>query len=577
MATPVVYEKPWRLDRKAVLVHAPHFDDIACLAHVTVNFKQTSLQGYIAIKINLKPAGFNDECRTFQLNILPGAVDECSVIPSSYNNLLPTELSRKLRGVNKASAAVTIILQLNKPSVVLVPSDVTMGYVSPADPSDGDFYAVSQISRATSIRLHYSKQDFPLSDQLRFQAFASALSKHSLGAPQINYSHFNGGTGAQERDWTIFDREPRLPTYEQIVLPDTVLGKRSRGEDLASGSILHTSFIPPPGSPTEIGTSFPPPPGSPTEVSASFEAGSSTKNKHYYAADALSENTPKTASPLHQSNTSTNGSVCARSTSITPSPPISIPSQDSGDVPYPTIIPTVFYSKLSRSVESSPHQETRKEEQVQVVIGDPPASLADNPILDNAATQMYIREIVCKIVQDAVDEEKRSILDEHQDMCDEAELRIAEAIEDARLAIIEKTEESCDVINEHSEKLEEAHIESYEVVQTEVACLHDASSGMEKALNRLLSVLDAGSPLLRAPSSERMNASARFQPAAHASARAAQIIQNDCKGLDLSTKVALLTTVADEGFANVFVTVDPELRKELITAWTRDRTKKGDT
>ncbi|KAI5262130.1 hypothetical protein E4T47_09348 [Aureobasidium subglaciale] len=553
MTTPIAHKKPWRLDRKAVLVHAPHFDDIGCLAHVN-----TLREGFITIKMNLKLAGFNDEYRTFHLNILPGAINECSVICPSYNNLLPTELSRKLRGVNKASAAVTIILQLNKPSVVLAPLDVTMDSIAPTDPTDGDFHAISQISRATSIRLHYSKQDFPISDQLQFRAFGSALAQHALGAPGLNYNHFNGGTGAQERDWTIFDRKPRLPTYEQAVAPDTVLGKRSRAEDLTPDPTLHAPCSPSPGSPTEVGTSF--------------EADSPIKDKELYETNTHSAHTRKTARPLRQTNNPTKSSACrASTTSISLSPVVSISSQDSWEVPLPTIIPTVFYSKLARDVESFPRQKGRKEVKTQIVVEEPRGP-ADNAIMDNAATQTYIREIVCKIARDVVDEEKQTILDEHQEICDEAELRIAEAIEDARLTIIEKTDESCEVINEHSAKLEEAYVDSYEIMQTEVACLQDASTGMEKALGRLLGALDAGTS---SASSAKMSSAARFQPAAHPSARAAQIIQNDYKSLDMSTKVSLLTTIADEGYANVFVTVNSELRKELITAWTKESTRRA--
>jgi hypothetical protein len=167
-------EAPWRLDRKAVLIHAPDLGNVGCLAHVNVIHDQTRQKGLITIKIDLNLAGRNDEYQSIHLNILPQTIVACSIIPSSFNNMLPHELMTKLRGVSKAKSATTLTLQLENSSVVLVPPGLTES-VSPANPSDSDFYAISQISRAKNIRLHYSRQGISTSDQLRLQKFASAL------------------------------------------------------------------------------------------------------------------------------------------------------------------------------------------------------------------------------------------------------------------------------------------------------------------------------------------------------------------------------------------------------------------
>ena len=180
----IVRERPWRLDRKAVLIHAPDLDNVGCLAHVNVSYDQTQREGYITIKINLKLAGITDDYRTIHLNILPRAITTCSVIPSSFKNMLPNKLLAKLKGVKEVSAVTTLSLQLKEPSVVLVPPGLTYP-ISPAESGDGDFYAISRISQATSIRLHYCKQDFPKSDQLRLRTF--------------------------ERNWTVFTSRPHYP------------------------------------------------------------------------------------------------------------------------------------------------------------------------------------------------------------------------------------------------------------------------------------------------------------------------------------------------------------------------------
>ncbi|THW53942.1 hypothetical protein D6D19_10723, partial [Aureobasidium pullulans] len=89
----------------------------------------------------------------------------------------------------------------------------------------------------------------------------------------MNYNHLNAGIGAHERNWTLFDQPPPLPTYNQVILPSAILGKRSRGEDAAPDMALHPPCSsPPPWSPTEVCSSFEV--DVPTE--ASVPAGAST-------------------------------------------------------------------------------------------------------------------------------------------------------------------------------------------------------------------------------------------------------------------------------------------------------------
>merc|ERR1712093_593473 len=99
--------------------------NVGCLAHVNVIHDQTRQKGLITIKIDLKLAGRNDEYQSIHLNILPQTIVACSIIPSSFNNMLPHELMTKLRGVNKAKSATTLTLQLENSSVVLVPPGLT--------------------------------------------------------------------------------------------------------------------------------------------------------------------------------------------------------------------------------------------------------------------------------------------------------------------------------------------------------------------------------------------------------------------------------------------------------------------
>ncbi|KAK6004322.1 hypothetical protein QM012_008184 [Aureobasidium pullulans] len=534
MAEPAAHMAPWKLNRKAVLVHAPEHDNVCCLAHVNISYGQAKQEGLITIKLNLKLAESNGVPRTIHLNILPELVDVCSVTTPSFKNMLTTSMLSKLRGVTRAAAVTTLSLKLKEPSIVLVPSGFPES-VNPADPNDGDFYAISQISRTRSIRLHYSRQDLQHSDQLRLKTFASALAKDALKSPCINYSHFNGGTGAQKRNWTVFDNKP--PSYNQAVLSGTVLGKRSRREDAAAGATSHTSCSSPP-------------PWSPTEVCSSFEVDMPTEGSELIGASShLVVQTPvkkiKDVLPSESDIRDTQ----PRTTSCSPA------TSSTQEVSPPNIVPTVF--STGRRVLNS--------------IAEPRQTQKNRPNRSSSVEDMTNDDVhtlidgnsVRKIIRDVVHQEKQSILAEHQQMCDEAEIQVVEAIEDGRLTIIDKADKCRDEIDDHCQQVRVACEESCEMLQTNVAYLDEASTVLKKTLTYFMS--DFSSAVLTAERSDCR--------VTHPSAMAAQIIIEDFEHLAISDKVIMLTKVADVGFAHVFLTVNHELRKELVTAWTKHRTE----
>ncbi|KAI5235389.1 hypothetical protein E4T42_09716 [Aureobasidium subglaciale] len=527
-------EAPWRLARKAVLVHAPDLDNVGCLAHVNISYNKMQQEGYIAIKVNLRLAGSNNEHQTIHLNILPRTINACSVTSSSYKNLLPNKLLTKLHGAKEASDATTLSLNLKEPGIILVPPGLSES-ISPADPRDDDFYAMSQISQATSIRLHYIKQDLPRDGKLRLQTFASALNKHALSAPIMNYNHLNAGIGAHERNWTVFDQPPPIPTYNQVILPSTILGKRSRGQDAAPDMISRTPCSsPPPWSPTEVCSSF--------EVDVPTEAGVLAG-----ASTGLAIETPIKARQLARHDFPTGSELHeTQSTSTIASPARSIKSRHSQSLSPSNIVPTVFNRGCSKPdvVTAPPRYQKKCSEQVPYV--EETFDVDDNALKATARG----------IIQDVVDKEKQSILTEHQEMCDEAEFQIAEAIDDGRLAIIEKTDECCDEI---CQKIQEACEESCEMLQADVACLVEASIILKKTLAKLSSASDTA-----ALTSGRLECRLT-----HPSTLAAQIITDHFEDLAIPDKVTMLTKVADTGFANVFLAVNHELRKELVSAWTK--------
>jgi hypothetical protein len=242
-------------------------------------------------------------------------------------------------------------------------------------------------------------------------------------------------------------------------------------------------------------------------------------------------------------------------TSTVWSPTVSVESRRTQDESPPNIVLTVF--RRGRSEPDSIAKPPRYRKKRSILI----SSLEDMPSSDGDALTDIAT--VREIIQDVVDKEKQSILTEHQEMCDEAEVQVAEATNDGMTALIEKADECCNEIDDHNQKIQEACEESCEMLQVDVACLEEASTVLKKTLVKLLSASD-----LAVLTPKRLDCRL-----IHPSTLAAQIITGDLEHLATSDKVTVLTRVADTGYANVFLAVNHELRKELVIAWTKPMTE----
>lgn len=175
----------WYLN-KIALVHAPEFD-VGCLARLRVGYNQSNNQGSLSIKIALKLAGFHSGSQVLTLSISPGKIDRLTVKSTSDDSLIPARMFDKLRGVTDASTVSTCILRLNATGIVLVPAGVTT-LLTPADPSDEDFFAFSRICRTETIHLHFFKKQFVNDDLLRLRSFAISLLSRSLSETPLNHT-----------------------------------------------------------------------------------------------------------------------------------------------------------------------------------------------------------------------------------------------------------------------------------------------------------------------------------------------------------------------------------------------------
>ncbi|TIA35907.1 hypothetical protein D6C78_05801 [Aureobasidium pullulans] len=302
-------------------------------------------------------------------------------------------------------------------------------------------------------------------------------------------------------------------------LSSAILGKRSRREDAAPDLILHRPCSsPPPWSPTEVCSSF--------ELDVPTEAG---------VLDSASTH-PVIKTPIEVNQHTQHGSPVGseihntQSTLTIPSPARSVESryiQGLSPSPSPSpsnIVPTVFYRGHSEPDMIAAPPRYQKKRSKQVSCSEEMPSVDDNALINKAT----VREII----QDIVDKEKQSILTEHQEMFDEAEFQVAEAIHDGKLAVIRKTDECCDELNDNCQKIQEACEESCEMLQADVACLDEASTILKKTLATLSSASD-----IVALTPERLECRLT-----HSSTLAAQLITDDFGYLATPDKIQVLQT-----------------------------------
>jgi hypothetical protein len=285
----------WVLERRAVLVHAPEFD-VAVLCRLRISYDPVLNQPSLSIRINSIISGSGSEPQVLMLSIAPKAVDTCTVESNICGSVVPARMINMLRGVTKSAVVSTLTLCLNdyKSGLVLVPSDVTEP-LTPAAESRTDFHAFAKICQATILYLHFSKRQLVDDDTLHLRTFARTLCESSLNVAPVNDAHFNGGRGAQQRDWTVFASDP--PPYKQTVSIGSVLGKHylDADESLPSASnsmnLAPSPYSPPPWSLTEVNT--------PTEVNSPTEVNTST-----CVDSSIDTNTPENANVSFQARTS---------------------------------------------------------------------------------------------------------------------------------------------------------------------------------------------------------------------------------------------------------------------------------
>lgn len=252
MAT--ITSEPRLVLEKAVLVHAPDFDDVGCVCRVRIAYDANLNQGSISIRFSTALAGF-DEPQLLMLNIQPDTVDSCTLASRSKDILIPPRMfSMVPLSVMTASAVLTLKLCLDASGTILVPPQTTA--LRPSNEADADFHAFTKICQAKTIHLHFSKQQFK-SDELprirtQLRSLSGALSSRTLDAEPFDPTRLNAGRGVQERDCSVFDQPLHPPPYSpslrivrgnsgayphgpsQTILSRTgyqqsVLGKRSRG------------------------------------------------------------------------------------------------------------------------------------------------------------------------------------------------------------------------------------------------------------------------------------------------------------------------------------------------------------
>ena len=164
------------------------------------------------------------------------------------------------------------------------------------------------------------------------------------------------------------------------------------------------------------------------------------------------------------------------------------------------------------------------------------------------AMEVLVRELLPDLTTNFLQEIMQSFQDSAQTDLDMHEFHLREIVDDGRTSLQEKVDE---IINDFDSYSQDALAEIREIVEEAVADLYQKAT-------------DPGTKSLAA----RPLADGLTDRESDPVVRATRVFSRDFENLPISTKVAMLTKIADEGFAKVFLTVDDRMRAELVTVWT---------
>lgn len=199
--------------------------------------------------------------------------------------------------------------------------------------------------------------------------------------------------------------------------------------------------------------------------------------------------------------------------------------------------------------------------------------LGDSPQMDKgnavSASLALVRELLPALVTEVLKENMDAFLDSIQVGHDMAEADFREEVDEAKVAFLEKKEEGIHELDDHyQERLAEAQdrlTDARELLETLVADLDQKTLTLQDFLRKGVDVMTKGvlgSILMtKAP----VHDANRKSP----TVRATEILLRDFGGLPVTDKTKLLTRIADKGFAEVFVTVDDNIRQALVGAWLK--------
>ncbi|KAH0168173.1 hypothetical protein KCU67_g3586, partial [Aureobasidium melanogenum] len=162
--------------------------------------------------------------------------------------------------------------------------------------------------------------------------------------------------------------------------------------------------------------------------------------------------------------------------------------------------------------------------------------------------EVLVRELLPDLTTNFLQEIMQSFQDSAQTDLDMHEFHLREIVDDGRTSLQEKVDE---IINDFDSYSQDALAEIREIVEEAVADLYQKAT-------------DPGTKSLAA----RPLADGLTDRESDPVVRATRVFSRDFENLPISTKVAMLTKIADEGFAKVFLTVDDRMRAELVTVWT---------
>ncbi|KAI4761383.1 hypothetical protein E4T52_06502 [Aureobasidium sp. EXF-3400] len=467
--------------------------------NVSIHHDEAKAEGSIVIQHAVHVEGFPSE-QTLDLVLRPESIIACELFLDNQNQRLPPEVLNLIP--TNRNDIWSLSLTLHTPGTVICPTaPLPLSFTSTS--FGQQFAAFSHLCQTTYLQIYLGKDQLQPEHRMRLERFASAVALRTLRANAIDLRSLGGGGGKQETIWSYIHPPKEQQADSGASRKRCRVGSNSQqhsGEPSTKIQKFSWDMVPP-GSPTEVNT---PSPQHFTPTLASTAANApNTRFMHPFTSvedlgdkpcrsitgqcTALGDNegkrpgsracTPLPAYPAGYENTCTpspalqKASVSPWGSSIEIKPTFFAPSAPAPELAQalggmlqqmlPNIIEGAFSSTLGPLID------------------------ARLEALVNHKMEALVREHLPKLTYQALKQNMDKFIDELEDEHKNAEVKIAEAVDEGKTELNETRDRAIDDIETWAQgRFEDFEGDVVDITKSAVETLEDKTNTLEERLDR---------------------------------------------------------------------------------------------